>query len=137
MHSSYDLGETKIGKANNPLERYKQGRTFNRKLALYGAFFIPTKLESAYRVEAQIAQTLVAARLFTHDDTEGEWFLGSAEALHLRLVALLSYWYGKDVYFGSDRLWSDDSICWLWVGELEGLFGPPDPLALELMRYGQ
>ncbi len=118
MHSSYDLNETKVGKANNPVRRYRQGRTFNRKLALYGAFFIRPGGHTAYNIETWLTQEIPHKRLTTNEDTDGEWYSSPAEEIKSLILHVL-----------------EEPIEWRWGQDLIYHFERPDQLALDLINW--
>jgi hypothetical protein len=132
MLSSYDLNETKIGFSTNPLQRYKQGRTWDRKLGLYGAFFIPASIGTASYLEAKIFHDLWEIRLTTHDEDNGEWFAGAASMLKQHLEGFFFRECSISVSTDMRRLGSTNVITWLWGSEIEDLFGPRDSFAEEL-----
>ena len=135
MHSSFAPDETKIGFTKWPLQRYKQGRTWNRQLALFGAFFIPASISTASQIEAKIFQRLQYIRLTTHDDTHGEWFARSAESLYFWLIEFFNEEYKIDVTTDSRGLFFNNLIIWLWGSEIEFIYGSPEPFAEYLDQF--
>jgi len=131
LETSSDYERFKLGKANEsgngPFTRYSNLRTGDPYLTIHCAFFIPSRLGSAQKVESMLHEGISDLRIYDHHGSPTEWFQKRPGwGVEYICAKLARFAQQRDVRYRCDLPPDLDRVVFIYESDLRRFFGKSD-----------